>query len=168
VPNANDPFAGVIANDTNAGAPTVSVADPLIVPEAAVIVPLPTAVALARPVALMTAALLEELHVTDPVKSCVEPSVYFPLAANCCVVPSGMDAAVGVTVSETSDGGPTVNKDDAEMEPELAVMVAVPIAFALASPALVTLATLLEEPHVTEPVRSCVPPLVYVPTASNC
>jgi hypothetical protein len=62
-------LAGVIANDTNAGAPTVSVAEPLIAPEDAVIVPLPTAVALASPVALMIAALLEEFHVTDPVKS---------------------------------------------------------------------------------------------------
>lgn len=168
VPNANDPFAGVIANDTSAGAPTVSVADPLIVPDAAVIVALPTAVPLANPAALMPATLLDEFHVTEPVRSCVEPSVYFPLAAYCWVVPTGMDAADGATVSETSDGGATVSKDDAEMELELAVMVAVPIAFALANPAVVTLTTLLEELHVTDPVRSCVLPLVYVPTASNC
>jgi hypothetical protein len=61
----------------------LSAADPLIVPEAAVIVALPIAVALTSPVALMLAALLEELHVTEPVRSCVEPSVYFPLAAYC-------------------------------------------------------------------------------------
>jgi hypothetical protein len=73
----------VIAIDTSAGCATLSAADPLIVPEAAVIVALPIAVALTSPVALMLAALLEELHVTEPVRSCVEPSVYFPLAAYC-------------------------------------------------------------------------------------
>lgn len=71
-----------------------------------------------------------------------------------------MDTAIGVTVSETSAGGPTVKTAAAEMEPELAVIVAVPIAFALASPVAVTLAAVLEELHVTEPVRSCVEPLV--------
>ena len=41
VPRANDAFAGVIASDTSAGGPTVSVEVPAIVPTAAVIVVLP-------------------------------------------------------------------------------------------------------------------------------
>lgn len=83
VPNANVAFAGVIAIDTSAGGPIVTAADAKIEPSVAVMVALPIAIALASPVALMLAALLEELHVTEPVRSCVEPSVYFPLAANC-------------------------------------------------------------------------------------
>ena len=76
VPNANDPFAGVIANETSAGAPTVSVADPLIVPEAAVIVALPWAAPEAKPEPLTLATVGDdEVQVTEVVRFCVLPSL---------------------------------------------------------------------------------------------
>jgi hypothetical protein len=75
VPSANDPFDGVIASDTRAAGPTVKLAAAEIEPSMALIDAPPTAVALANPVALMLAALLEELHDTVPVRSWVEPSV---------------------------------------------------------------------------------------------
>jgi hypothetical protein len=56
------------------GAGTVTKADPLIVPEVAVIVVVPNFTAVANPPALMVAvAGVEELHVTELVKSCVGP-----------------------------------------------------------------------------------------------
>jgi hypothetical protein len=65
--------AGVTVIETSAGAPTVSVAVPLIVPEIAAIVVLPCATEVANP-ALLTAATAveEELQVTDEVRVCVE------------------------------------------------------------------------------------------------
>ena len=72
-----------------------------------------------------------------------------------------MDAAEGVTVSDSSAGGATDKTADAEMEPELAVIAVVPMALALASPVALTLATVPDdELHVTEPVKSCVEPFV--------
>jgi hypothetical protein len=66
-------IAGVTAIDTSAGAPTVSAAVPLIVPEVAVIVVLPWATDEASPALLMLATEVdEELHVADEVRLCVE------------------------------------------------------------------------------------------------
>jgi hypothetical protein len=75
VPNANNPLAGVIASDTNAGAPTVSVADPLIVPEVAVIVALPCPAPDAKPEPLTVATVGDEEVQVAEVRFCVLPSV---------------------------------------------------------------------------------------------
>jgi hypothetical protein len=68
--------AGVTAIDTRAGGPTVNVAEPLIVPEVAVMVVLPWATDEASP-ALLTLATVadEELQVAVEVKVCVLPLV---------------------------------------------------------------------------------------------
>jgi hypothetical protein len=66
----------VIANDTNAGAPTVKVAVPLMLPEAAVIVDCPAASGDAKPELLMLATFAaDEVQVTDVVRVCVLPSL---------------------------------------------------------------------------------------------
>ena len=65
-----------------------------------------------------------------------------------------------MTASDTSAGGPTVNIAEAEMEPELAVIVVEPTAAELARPDALILAALLEELQDTEPVKFCVLPLV--------
>jgi hypothetical protein len=52
-----------------------------------------------------------------------------------------MESADGVTVSETSAGGPTVNALDPLTPPEVAVMFAPPIPIPLASPVLLMSAT---------------------------
>ena len=76
VPSANDGFAGVIASDTSVGCTTLRVADPLIVPEAAVMVALPCPVPVARP-ELVTLAMVreDEVQVTELARFCVLPSV---------------------------------------------------------------------------------------------
>ena len=64
--------AGVTAIDTNAGELTLSVAEPLIVPEVAVIVVLPWAMEEAKP-ELLTLATVgdDEVQLTELVKFCV-------------------------------------------------------------------------------------------------
>ena len=61
--------AGVTAIDTRAGGPTVSVAEPLIVPDVAVTVALPCARDEARPALLMLATVVDdELQVAEVVR----------------------------------------------------------------------------------------------------
>src|ERR1700722_8197296 len=95
---------GEIVIETRTAGVTVSVADPVMLPEVAMIdaVPLATAVASpCEPEALLTVATaaLEELHVEVVVMSCVLPSLKWPVAVNCCVVPAAM-LTVGVTVMD--------------------------------------------------------------------
>jgi len=80
---------------------------------------------------------------------------------NCWVVPGAIDAVLGVTAIETNDGV-TVKAAVPLIDPELAVIVAVPGASPVANPVcLPTLATdSAEEVHVAEVVRFCVVPLL--------
>jgi hypothetical protein len=83
------------------------------------------------------------------------------VAANCWVVPRVMLAAAGVTAIDTKAGGPTVNAAEPLIVPEVAVIVALPCATDKARPALLTVATVVEdELQVTDEVRLCVLPLV--------
>jgi hypothetical protein len=59
---------------------TVSVALPLIEPEAAVIVTEPLATPVAVPPLTVATAVLDDVQVALPVRSCVLPSVYLPVA----------------------------------------------------------------------------------------
>ncbi len=93
--------------------------------------PAPTAIPVAPTDA--TCALSED-QVADPVRSCVLPSLYVPVAVNCCVVPRGMDAFVGLTLIETSAAAPTVNVVEFEIEPSVALMFAVPVPALVANP----------------------------------
>jgi hypothetical protein len=148
-------------SDTSAGGATVKPADAEMEPTLAMIVEVPVALVLASPEALTLATLLEELQFTEPVRLCVPPSVYVPVAVNCCVVPSGMESADGVTVNETSAGGPTVNALDPLMPPDVAVMFAAPMPMPLASPLLLISATdCVSELQDAEEVRSWVVPSV--------
>jgi hypothetical protein len=74
-PLASVGLDGVMAMLTNSAAVTLSVADPLIAPEDAVIIAEPTCVPVASPLGLIVAALLDDDHVTLAVKSTVLPSV---------------------------------------------------------------------------------------------
>ena len=96
-------LAGVTAIDTNVGAVTVSVVEPLIEPEVAVIVVLPCATLVARPAALMVATLVdEEFQVTESVRFSVEPLLYVPVAVNCSFVPRAIEGLAGVIEIEES------------------------------------------------------------------
>ena len=63
----------------------------------------------------------------DDVRSWVELSVNVPVAVNCCVKPLAIDGFAGVTAIETRAAGLTVSETQPEMEPEVAVMVKVPV-----------------------------------------
>lgn len=75
VPDAIDWFAGLRLMDNSAAGFTVSVVDPLIPPELAVIVPLPTPTPVARPPVDIVAILGAELQLTDVVRFWVVPSL---------------------------------------------------------------------------------------------
>jgi hypothetical protein len=65
-----------------------------------VLLPVPTPVA--NPVVLIIATeVLEELQVTEFVRFCVLPSLYVPVAVNCCVPPFAIDGFAGVTIIDT-------------------------------------------------------------------
>jgi hypothetical protein len=168
-PVAIEVLAGVTAIDTSVGV-TVKPVEPLTEPETASIVVLPTATPLARPAPLMVAtAVLEELQVTELVRFCVLPSLYVPVAVNCCVPPAATDGLAGVTAIDTSVGAVTVRPVEPLMEPDVAWMVVLPVDALVARPALLIDAIAeLVELQVTELVRFCVLPLLYVPMAVYC
>ena len=81
-------LVGVTSRDTSVAAVTVSVVDPEIVPDMAAMVVEPVARAVAKPIEfavllMVPTAELEELHVTEAVRSCVVPSENVPVARNC-------------------------------------------------------------------------------------
>jgi len=110
----------------------------------------------------------DELHVTEFVRFCVLPSVKVPVAENCCVFPSEMDGAVGVTAIETSTGAPTVKVVEPWMEPKVASTVVPPWATLLARPLALIVAICDDELQVTDAVRFCVFPLLNLPLAAYC
>ena len=74
-------------------------------PLVAVMVELPGVKQVASPVALMDATPLF-VAVQFTVGLVVLPNVSVPVAANCCVAPTGIDAAAGVTVMDASVAAP--------------------------------------------------------------
>ncbi len=161
-PAATDVVAGVTEIVVSTGAVTVKVAEPLIVPEAAVIVALPCATLVASPPLLTVAIVVaEEVQVAVVVRVCVVPLLYVPVAANCCVLPAATEAVAGVTEIEVSTGAVTVSVAEPLIVPDLAVIVALPCATLVASPPLLTVATdFAEELQVAVLVRFCVVPLL--------
>src|SRR6266508_3077352 len=86
-------------------ATTVSVVLPVTALRVAEIVVVPDAeeAAVARPVALMVATVgFEDAQVTWLVRFRVLPSVYVPVAVNCCVSPVKLLGFAGVTAIDTS------------------------------------------------------------------
>ena len=79
-------MAGVTEIEVNTAAVTVNVAEPLIVPEVAVMVALPCVRLVDSPLLLTVATeVADEVHVAVLVNVCVVPLLYVPVAANCCV-----------------------------------------------------------------------------------
>jgi hypothetical protein len=73
-PAAIDAVVGVTAIEVNTAVVTVSVAEPLIVPEVAVIVEVPTEIPVARPPLLTVATVVaDDFHVDVLVRFCVVP-----------------------------------------------------------------------------------------------
>ena len=62
------------------------------------------------------------------------PSVNVPVAVNCCVVPNAMDGPGGFSVMETSAAVLTVRIVEAEIEPDAAETLQLPLATLVAKP----------------------------------
>jgi hypothetical protein len=98
-------LAGVTEMEDRVAEFTVRVVLPEILPEMAVMVEVPAATAVARPLPLTVATEgLDEVQLTCVVISWLVPSEYVPVAVNCLATPAGMLGLGGVTAIETSEG----------------------------------------------------------------
>ena len=175
IPSGMFGFAGVTAIELITAAVTVKVVDPETVPEVAVIVLLPAASVFASPcvgmvVLIVATAVFDELHVALPVRFCVVPSLYDPVAMNCSLVPGAAAGFAGVTAIDASTTFTVTVRFAAPLTfPIFALMLKLPPATAVTIPPAATVATLgLDELHVAAPVKSFVVPLLYVPIAVIC
>src|ERR1700733_12704487 len=169
-PLAIDGFTGVTAIDCRVAAVTVRVVEPLIAPDVAVMVEVPTAAALARPPVLIVAmVVVPEVQVTVDVKFCVVPSLNIPVAVNCWVAPLAIDGFTGVTAIDCRVAAVTVRVVEPLIDDDVAVMVEVPTAAALARPPVLIVAmVVVPEVQVTVDVKFCVVPSLNIPVAVNC
>ena len=159
VPSGSVGIAGVTAMETRTAGVTVTVVEPVIVPDVAVTVVLPKAALLAMPW-LFTEAIPEFalFQVAVAVKSRVPPSLYVPVANKGRLVPKANDGVAGVTAIETRTGCPTVSEAEAMIEPAAAVIVAVPTAAPVAKPPALIVAVEEDELQLTALVTSCTLP----------
>ena len=118
----------MMAIDANCAGVTVSKVEPVADPDVALMFAVPAATLVASPV-LPTVAVdvVSDDQVADAVRFCVLPSVKVPVAVNCCVVPSAIEAVWGVTAIETRVAVVTVNTVLPLTDPDVAVIVAVPV-----------------------------------------
>ena len=121
-------LVGVTARDLSVAAVTVRGVEPEIAPDVAEMVAEPADTAVTEPVepaVLLTVATaaLDELHVTEAVRSCVVLSEKVPVATNCCTVPLATLELTGVIAMDTSVAAVTVSVVDPEIFPFVAVMV---------------------------------------------
>lgn len=159
------------------GSCTASGVEPATVPDVAEIMVVPALALVASPsdpgvLPIVATAADEEPHVTDVVMFAVDPSVYSPVAVNCCEPPIGMDGLCGLTSMAARIAFVTVSLPDPVTVPDLARMTVLPLPVLAAIPllpeVLLTVATLgADELQWAELVTSCVEPSVKVPTAVN-
>lgn len=173
VPSGIVADGGPIAIETRAAAVTVNPVLPATVPTVALMFAVPIAALLPSPPAeTLATAASSEAHAAVAVRSIVLPSEKIPVATNCCAVPSAINGFAGLIVIVSNTAGVMVNVVLAVMFPELAAIVLVPAATAVATPwlplALLTLATVgALELHTTLCVTVCMVPSVKLPVAAN-
>jgi hypothetical protein len=93
----------------------------------------------------------DEVQSTDALMSWVLESLNVPVAANCLVVPTAMLEFAGVTAIETSVAAVTVSDAVPLTDPDVAVIVVVPLTTPVALPFTSTVATEVDdELHVTD------------------
>jgi hypothetical protein len=91
----------------------------------------------------------------------VLPSLYVPVAVNGWFVPKAKDELAGVTATDIKTGCATVSVAVAVMEPEAAIIDAVPTLTPVARPPPATVATAVEDDvQVTLLLTFCVLPLL--------
>lgn len=147
----------------------------VILPDVAVIEVCPTATAVASPlvpVALLMVAkfVRDEFQLTEVVTSCPVLS----LAVNCCLPPMAILGFVGVIAMDVIGAVVTVKEAVLNKVPNVALIVVVPAARAVASPfepaaSLMVATSVRDELHVTAAVTSRVVLLsLQIPVAVNC
>src|ERR1700719_4569119 len=150
--------AGVSVTEATGTAVTVMADVPFCPSLVAVIVAVPGATPVTRPLPLtVAAAVLLELHViTRPVSAM--PFASFGIAINCTVCPTTKLAVAGVSVTEATGTAVTVMADVPFCPSLVAVIVAVPGATPVTRPLPLTVAAaVLLEPHVTTRPVSAAP-----------
>jgi hypothetical protein len=106
------------------------------------------------PLPIVATVAGDALQFTVAVRSCVLPSLYVPLAVNCCVVPFAIEALAGLIVIAVNTGGVTDNDAEPLIAPADALMLVAPGLRPTASPAPLTVATpTTEKVHCTALVR---------------
>src|SRR5205085_185842 len=133
VPLAIVESAGVTEIDSRTAAVTDSGVEPTTAPLVAVTLTEPTASVDTRPcepAVFETVAIAADdvPHVAVVVSTCVVPSVYVPVATNCCVRPLAIDGLTGVTAIDTSAAAVTVSVVVPLIAPLVAVIVVEPVA----------------------------------------
>jgi hypothetical protein len=165
-------LAGEIAIDFSVAVETVIVAVALTPFNEAVTVVEPPATPVATPLELMVATAVSAMdHVACELTFPVEPSLYVPVAVNCCVVPTDTVAVAGVIAIDFSVAVAAGTVSVAVPLKPLAEAVTVvdPAATAVAIPPELTVATaVLELVHVAVAVTSAVELSLYVAVALNC
>ncbi len=97
------------------------------------------------------------------------PSLKVPMAESCSLSPAAMDELGGLTASDTSTAGVTVNIVAPLTDPEVAVMFVLPLVALVAAPAALMLATTeFDDVQPTVLVMSRLLPSLYLPVAVNC
>src|SRR3984957_3785946 len=100
--------------------------------------------AVTEPPAVTVATLVVcEVHVTKPVKFCVELSENVPVAVNCSELPFAIERLGAVTAIDTRVAGVTVSVADPLMAPDTALIFLFPRPAAVTEPPAVTVATLV-------------------------
>ncbi len=125
---------GLITIDTSCATVTVTRVDPETEPEAALMFAAPAVTPVTNPFFTVATGFVSEDQVAEAVRSCVLPSVNVPVAVNCWVVPATREGFAGVTAIETKVAAVTVRVVVPLIEPEVAVMLAVPAPTAVAKP----------------------------------
>jgi hypothetical protein len=164
-PAAIELVAPAIVTDCNTAAVTVSVTPGLVtLPDAAVMLVVPAATPVARPLdpLIVAAAGFDDVHTTPVVNGAVVPLLYVPVAVYCCVTPAAMLAVVGVTAIDCSVAAVTVSVTPALVNPpDAAVMLVVPAATPVAVPVpvpVIVAAAVFDDVHTTPVVSVCVVP----------
>jgi hypothetical protein len=116
-------FCGLTTSTCSDAVPevTVSVVEPVMPAETALITLVPAATPVANPPAVIVATVVvTELQVAVPVKFCVELSENVPVAVNCSVVVFAIEGFAGVTAMDTSVATVTVRVVEPVIPPETA------------------------------------------------
>src|SRR6185503_14025557 len=101
-------------------------------------------------------------------------SLKVPVAVNCWIPPMPIEGFAGVTARDcNAGGGVTVSTVEPVTEPEVALMLVVPVATPVARPwlplvLLIVATPMIDDAHVTDVVRFWVLPSLKVPVAVNC